>query len=43
MHNVCKNTNPEMLKRLIDANIVDQDMLKIVDGDVSIDLRCYMR
>ena len=34
MHGVCKNKNSELLKLLLEAKLVDQDMLKIPDFDV---------
>ena len=39
MHKVCGNKNSELLKLLLEAKLVDQDMLKI---QVSVHEMCYV-
>ena len=40
MHKVCGNKNSEVLKLLLQAKLVDQDMLKMKGEDVSVHETC---
>ena len=42
MHLVCGNENSEVLKLLLAAKLVDQDMLKTKNEDVSVRKTCYI-
>ena len=42
MHKVCENKNSEVLKLLLEAKLVDQDMLKAKDSIVSVRETCYV-
>ena len=42
MHYVCGNENSEVLKLLLEAKLVDQDMLKMKNKDVSVHETCYI-
>ena len=42
MHKVCENSNSEVLKLLLEAKLVDQDMLKRKDICVSVHETCYI-